>query len=105
MGYSQRPGIDYGDIYAAVPRLKSFRVFISLVASEGFDMVQIDIKTAFLNAVLDCPVYMTQPEGFVVPGKEDWPVLLNKALYGTKQASVLWGKTFKKTVEKQASKR
>ena len=61
VGYSQCPGIDYGDVYAAVPRLESFQVFVSLIASEGFDMVQIDIKTVFLNAVLDFPVNMKQP--------------------------------------------
>jgi hypothetical protein len=35
-------------------------------------MVQFDIKTAFLYAKLDKPIYMKQPEGFVVTGKENF---------------------------------
>lgn len=58
-------------------------------------MVQIDIKTAYLKADLDNPVFMTQPEGFLVPGKEDWPVLLKKALYSTKEVPMVWKKSLK----------
>ena len=54
-------------------------------------MIQIDIKTAFLAIDIDYPIYMTQPEGFVVPGKEEWVWECLKAIYGTKQASHLFG--------------
>ena len=37
---------------------------------------------------------MTQPEGFVVPGKEDHVCKLLKAVYGIKQAPRLWNQTF-----------
>jgi hypothetical protein len=104
VGCAQRPGIDFEDTFAPVPRTESFRMFMSVVASENLEMVQIDIKTAFLNADLDKPIFMTQPEGFLVPGKEDWPVLLKKALYGTKRAPMLWNKTFKSKLEAAAFK-
>ena len=104
VGCAQRPGIDFEDTFAPVPRTESFRMFMSIVASENLEMVQIDIKTAFLNADLDKPIFMTQPEGFLVPGKEDWPVLLKKALYGTKQAPMLWNKTLKSKLEAAAFK-
>jgi ATP-binding cassette subfamily B (MDR/TAP) protein 1 len=57
-------------------------------------MVQFDIKTAFLYAKLDKPIYMKQPEGFVVTGKENFVCKLNKSLYGLKQAPRLWFKRF-----------
>ena len=90
VGSSQRPGIDYGETFAPVARLESFRIFLALVASEDLEMVQIDIKTAFLSAFLDYPLYMTQPEGFVEKGREDDLCLVVRAIYGTKQASHLF---------------
>jgi hypothetical protein len=41
------------------------------MATLNMDIIQININTSFLNATLDKPVYMTQPEGFIEPGKED----------------------------------
>ena len=70
------------------------------MATLDMDIVQIDIKTAFLNATLDKPVYMTQPEGFVETGKEDYVCRLLKALYGTKQAPRLWSKRLDEAIVK-----
>ena len=70
------------------------------MATLDMDIVQIDIKTAFLNATLDTPVYMTQPEGFVETGKEDYVCRLLKALYGTKQAPRLWSKRLDEAIVK-----
>ena len=46
-----------------------------------------DVTTAFLNSKLKEKVYIRQPEGFEVKGKEDWVYLLKRALYGLKQLS------------------
>jgi hypothetical protein len=57
-------------------------------------MIQLDIKTAFLYGDLQEEIYMEQPEGFVVPGKEDQVCRLLKSIYGLKQASRAWNKKF-----------
>ena len=55
-----------------------------------------DVKTAFLHGVLDCDLYMEQPEGYVDPEKPDYVCKLNKGLYGLKQAARCWNATIDK---------
>ena len=45
-----------------------------------------DVKTTFLNGIIEEEVYIEQPEGFVIHGKESHVCRLDKALYGLKQA-------------------
>ena len=40
-----------------------------------------NVKSAFLNGILDEEVYIEQPEGFVDPYKRDMHWKLHKALY------------------------
>nr|CAD41912.2 OSJNBa0033G05.13 [Oryza sativa Japonica Group] len=43
----------------------------SIVAMHDYELEQMDVKTAFLHGELEEDIYMEQPEGFVVPGKEN----------------------------------
>jgi hypothetical protein len=45
-----------------------------------------DIKSAFLNGVLNEEVFVLQPLGFVRAGSENEVLKLKKALYGLHQA-------------------
>jgi hypothetical protein len=49
-----------------------------------------DVKTAFLNGDVEQEVYIEQPKGFVIHGKESHVCKLKKALYGFKQALRAW---------------
>ena len=99
-GYAQEYGIDYNKTTAPTARLESFRLILHLAASLDWDLHQFDIKTAFLHGVLppDEIAFMEQPPGFEEPGKEDWVWQLMKSIYGMKQASRIWNKTFHDTV-------
>ena len=49
-----------------------------------------DINTAFLDSVIEETIYVEQPEGYEVSGKEDFICLLRKTLYGLKQSPCAW---------------
>jgi hypothetical protein len=70
-GYTKKEGEDFFDTYSPIARLTTIRVLLSLTASHGLLVHQIDVKTTFLNGELKEEIYMTQPNGFIVKGQED----------------------------------
>ncbi|GJS37168.1 transposable element [Tanacetum coccineum] len=80
-GYSQKEGIDYNEIFSPVIRHTSIRVLLSLVAHHDLELEQLDVKTAFLHGDLEEEIYMSQPEGFVIQGKEDYVCKLQKSCH------------------------
>ncbi|UYV67916.1 hypothetical protein LAZ67_5002493 [Cordylochernes scorpioides] len=65
-GFSQRRGIDYKETFAPVVRYDSVRVLLALATVMDMEIMQFDIKTAFLNGDLDEDIYMQIPEGIEV---------------------------------------
>ena len=49
-----------------------------------------DVKTTFLNGVVEEEVYVEQPLGFETHDRESHVCRLKKALYGLKQAPKTW---------------
>ena len=84
--FKQRKDVDYFDTFAPVTRITSIRVLIALVSIHNLVIHQMDVKIAFLNGDLEEKIYMEQPEGCVVLGKEKNVCKLVKSLYGLKQA-------------------
>ena len=89
-GYVQRHGVDYDEVFAPVARIETIRMVISLAASRGWEIHHLDVKTVFLHGESKEEVYVNQPEGFEIKGKEEKVYKLNKALYGLKQAPRAW---------------
>jgi len=89
-GYSKVQGVDFNEVFSPVVKYTSIRVLLSLVAIKDLVLEQLDVKTAFLHGDLEEQIYMKQPEGFEVVGKENYVCLLKKSLYGLKQSPRQW---------------
>ena len=50
--------------------MTSIRIVLSIVAIEDLHLEQLDVKTTFLHGALDEEIYMPQPQGSEVKGKE-----------------------------------
>ena len=85
-GYTQAQGIDYHETFAPVARIGSIRTLLAIAAKRKMYVHQMDVHTAFLNGKLEEDIYMCQPEGFEVKGKEDLVCHLHRSLYGLKQS-------------------
>jgi hypothetical protein len=89
-GYTQIEGVDFDETFAPVAKLESVRILLSIACHLGFKLYQMDVKSAFLNVVLQEEVYVEQPKGFQDPHHPHHVYKLKKALYGLKQAPRAW---------------
>eukprot|EP00798_Chlamydomonas_sp_ICE-L_P015812 gene15812-biopygen24838 len=87
-GVLQRAGLDYDLTFAPVTSKSTLRTLLAGMVHNKMFARQLDIKTAFLNGVLEEELYMEQPQGFVVLG--GWVCNLIKSLYGLKQSPRKW---------------
>ena len=89
-GYCQEEGVDYGETFSLVARLEGVRTLIAYAAHKEFKVYQMDVKSTFLNGILEEEVYIEQPDGFIDLDKKDMIYKLHKALHGLKQAPRAW---------------
>jgi hypothetical protein len=77
----------------------------ALAAIYGWDIQQMDVKSAFLHGQIDEEVYIDLPEGWelfrdLLGVDENTILFLLKALYGLKQSPRLWQLTLKRELAK-----
>ncbi|KAK6117405.1 hypothetical protein DH2020_048861 [Rehmannia glutinosa] len=65
-------------------------MFLAYDVHKNFTVYQMDVKSAFLNGLLEEEVYVEQPPGFEQKTTGDKVYKLKKALYGLKQAPRAW---------------
>lgn len=78
-GFAQKQGINFDEIFSPVVKMTSIRTILSIVATEDLHLEQLDVKTSFLHGDLDEEIYMAQPQGFAVKGKENLVCKLKKS--------------------------
>ena len=99
-GFSQVEGIDYDEIFSPVVRYESVRLLLALAALENWHITFLDVRSAFLYGELSEDLYMIQPHGYQVKGKEQLVVKLNHAIYSLKQAALAWWLQLDKSMSK-----
>jgi hypothetical protein len=68
-------------------KMTSIRTILSLVAVEYFHLEQLDVKTTFLHGDLEEDIYMQQPQGYEVKGKENLVCKVEEELVWPKERS------------------
>ena len=91
-GFRQDYGVDFDEIFSPVVKMKTLRFMLGVVAADNLELIQLDVKTAFLHGDLKDEIYTEQPEGFMASGLEHLVCRLRKSLYGLKQAPRQWYK-------------
>ena len=89
--YAQVKGSDYSDTFSPTTKMTTVRMLMQVSADHELVVHQLDVKTAYLNAPIDCEVYTIQPEGYKET-KDGMNLVwkLNKSLYGPKQSGRNW---------------
>jgi hypothetical protein len=68
-GFTQIEGIYYNKIFLPISSKDSFRIIMALVAYYDLELHQMDVNMTILNGNICENVYMTQPKGFIIEGK------------------------------------
>ena len=77
--FRQKKGVDFNEIFSTVVKMSSIKIALSFAATLNLEVEQMDVKTTFLHGNLEEEIYMKQPDGFLVEGKEDYVCRLRKS--------------------------
>jgi hypothetical protein len=92
-GGMQTWGQNYWETYAPVVNWASIHLILAIAKIHGLSSKSIDFVLAFPQADLEIPVFMELPIGFDTPDNQECKIyilILNKSLYGLKQAGYNW---------------
>nr|GEW77289.1 retrovirus-related Pol polyprotein from transposon TNT 1-94 [Tanacetum cinerariifolium] len=89
-GLRQEDGIHFEELFASITRIKTIRIIVENATNKNMIIIQMHIKTDFLNGELKEEVNISQPEGFVDQDNQSHVYKLKKALYGLKQVPRAW---------------
>ena len=65
--FSQVEGLDFGKTFAPVARLEAIMILLGFITSNGFKLYQINVKSAFLNGVIQEELFVRQPQVLRAP--------------------------------------
>jgi hypothetical protein len=95
-GQRQKEGLDYSETFAPTTNMTTIRAVLSIAAHRDWEIHQIDVKSAYLNAELHDDIYMRAPPGYLNSEDEGKVLKLLRSLYGLKQAGFEWSEELEK---------
>lgn len=101
-GFRDKNVYDLKETYAPVSRLSLVRTIFAIINKYDVHACRLDVKTAFLNGVLEEEIYMEIPEGLDIDEniKRTKVCKLSRALYGLKISPKKWNKRFSEEAQK-----
>ena len=103
-GFRQTAGLDYDPqgTYSPMTEPTTLRLALSIANELDLELDHLDIKTAYLNAVLTEKerFYCSPPPGFKVP--PGYGLYIGKGLYGAHQSGAAWASTFRLWMKENA---
>lgn len=90
-GFTQTKGIDFHETFSPTVNMTTVRSVVQVSAQFDMKIHHLDMKSAYLNAEIDCEVYLERPKGF---GRDEGNTVwkLRKSLYGLRQSGRNWNK-------------
>ncbi|CAI7815537.1 unnamed protein product [Closterium sp. NIES-53] len=85
-GYQQKEKVDYTELFGPVVKPTTLRTLLAGASIKGWVVKQMDVKTAFLNGIIEEEIFMAQPEGFDDGSGRVWK--LKKCVKGPEEESV-----------------
>ena len=67
-GFSQVEGLDFGETFAPVARLEAIRILLAYSSHHNIKLYQMDMKSAFLNDVINELVLLSNLPGLKIRG-------------------------------------
>ncbi|GAA5967612.1 hypothetical protein JCM8115_007001 [Rhodotorula mucilaginosa] len=98
-GFTQRPNVDFREMFAPVVKFTSIRVLLALAARHRLHVHQANVDKAYLHGALAEELYMRVPEGINGSDYAGKVLKLDCALYGLKQAGRVWNHRIHATLE------
>ena len=95
-GWGQVSGIDCGFTFLPACRIQSICMALAIAASEDWEVLQLDVQTAFLNAEVQEEVYVRTPPGYEsldATTRRPKVMKLKKSLYGLRRSPRNWFNT------------
>ena len=95
-GFKTQNFYDLSETYAPVSRMQIIRSCLAIINKYDLEMVQLEMKTAFLNGKIDEEIYMDIPEGIAVSEevRKTKVCKIERALYGLKISLKCWNEHF-----------
>ena len=89
--------MDFDRVFSSVVKPTTIRLALIVAAAQDYNIHQIDIRQAYLQAELKEELFMRVPPGVPAFDRQGRPLVckLNRSLYGCKQSGRLWSETFK----------